>query len=134
VARGLLSGLGVRAGVALPDPPVRGDRLACLSVTAVVDSARHEWAEGHRRFLAAARDPAVADRLYAHLELVLGDLRRRTGSAFTLAELAGEHAEAERWIRGLLEEHAADGWATTLTTVQAAAFHLASRSATDYEA
>ena len=99
----------------------------------VLESARQEWAEGHRRFEAASSDPARYERMLEELGLVLEQLRRRVGQTFGLDELAGAYADADRWIREALLEHgAAPGWPARLATVQDAAFHLYSRGAVDY--
>lgn len=103
-----------------------------LVMTATVDSARHDWAEGYRRFGELERRAGGADTLRRGLDLVLDGLRRRLGGAFSLAELAETYADAERWVRAAFEEHLPPGWAADLTTVEDAAFHLFSRSARDY--
>ena len=98
-----------------------------------VDGARRDWADGYRRFVDQARDPASADRLHRQLDLVTEELRKRVGQTFTLAELAGAYPGAERWSREVIEERAATpGWPRTLALVGDAAFHLYSRGAVDY--
>jgi hypothetical protein len=102
-------------------------------VTSAVEHARQEWEEGHRRLVDEARDPARADALYAQLEAVLDELRRRVGETFSLEELARAYATADDWTREAVAEHAAGpGWPRTLSTVEAAAFHLYARGAVDY--
>lgn len=101
-------------------------------VTATIDSARQEWAEGHRRFTRLAHEPGEGERLHRALELVVDGLRRRLGSTFTVEELAAVYVDAEAWIRSAFEEQLEPGWAARLTTVADAAFHLYSRSALDY--
>src|SRR5205085_4644058 len=54
----------------------------------VLDSVRQEWEEGNRRFEELARDRALRPRLFAQLEIVTDELRKRVGQTFTLAELA----------------------------------------------
>lgn len=102
---------------------------------AEVESARRDWEDGHRRLLDEARgQPAAADRLHAQVDAVLAELRRRVGGTFTLRELAGAYAGAERWSRDVVAEHApAPGWPRTHALVEAAAFHLYARAAQDYE-
>lgn len=96
---------------------------------AEVESARREWAEGHRRLL-DERD----ERLLAQVDVVAAELRRRVGGTFTLRELAEAYAGAERWSRAVVAEHApAPGWPRTLSLVEAAAFHQYARGAQDYE-
>jgi hypothetical protein len=102
-------------------------------VTAVVESARRDWDEGHRRLLDAAREQAAASRLYPQVEAVTDALRRRIGGTFTVAELAAVYATSEPWARDALAEQGAPGWPRTLTMVVDAAFHLVSRGASDYE-
>lgn len=101
---------------------------------AAIESARREWADGHRRLLAESRDPAVRERLHAQVEAVGAELRRRVGGVYTLAELAVEYGRAESWSRQAVAAQApAPGWAGTLAMVEAAAFHLFARGAVDYE-
>jgi hypothetical protein len=102
-------------------------------VSFAVDHARQEWEEGHRRFHAEARDRARADVLYAQLEAVLAELRRRVGETFTLEELARAYASADDWSRDAVAERTpVPGWVRTVSTVEAAAFHLYARGAVDY--
>jgi hypothetical protein len=99
---------------------------------AELDSARREWEDGHRRLLAEA-DMRARDQLLLQVDAVVAELRRRVGATFTLAELAGAYAGADRWSREIVAEQApAPGWPRTLALVEAAAFHLYARGATDY--
>lgn len=99
-----------------------------------VASARREWEEGSRRLEPALRDPLRAARLHAQVDALVDELRRRLGSTFTLAELAGAYAGAERWAREVVGERApAPGWPQTLALVEDAAFHEYARGAVDYE-
>jgi ferric-dicitrate binding protein FerR (iron transport regulator) len=105
-----------------------------VPMSATVASARQDWEEGYRRFQEQARDPARAHLLYEQLEAITGELRRRIGGAFTLAELAAAYAGAERWSRVAVADRApAPGWARTLAVVEDSAFHLYSRGAVDFE-
>jgi hypothetical protein len=98
-----------------------------------VASVRSEWEQGYARLLEEARDPARAERLYAQVEAVTAELRRRVGSTFTLPELTRAYADSERWIREAVAEYAATpGWPRALSIVGDAAFHLYSRGAADY--
>jgi hypothetical protein len=100
---------------------------------AEVESARRDWAEGHRRLLEQARDPRERERLLAQVDAVGAELRRRVGGTFTLRELAGTYVGAEQWSRSVVAEQApAPGWPRTLSLVEAAAFHLYARGAQDY--
>ena len=72
---------------------------------------------------AASRDPGP-EGLYALVDAVSAELRRRVGGTFTLAELAAAYAGAERWSRAVVSEQApAPGWPRLLSLVEAAAFH-----------
>ena len=100
---------------------------------AEVESARREWAEGHRRLLAQASDTRERERLLAQVDAVAAELRRRVGGVFTLRELAAAYARAEEWSRAVVAEQApAPGWPRTLSLVEAAAFHQYARGAQDY--
>jgi hypothetical protein len=68
-------------------------------VAPVLEAVRREWEDGYRRFEAASRDPVVADRLNAQLEVVTGELRKRIGQTFTLEELAVVYERADEWAR-----------------------------------
>ncbi len=99
----------------------------------VLETTRREWEEGHRRLQAATGDRPRYERMLAELELVLEQLRRRVGQTFTLDELAGAYADADRWAQETLAERdPGPGWPARLATVQDAAFHLYSRGAVDY--
>ena len=100
---------------------------------AEVESARREWAEGHRRLIEQARDEATGERLLAQVDVVAAELRRRVGGVFTLRELAAAYARSDEWSRAVVSEQApAPGWPRTLSLVEAAAFHLYARGAQDY--
>jgi hypothetical protein len=101
--------------------------------TPELESARHDWGDAYRRFEREAREPRRAEALRLQLSVVLDELRKRIGSTFTLRELAAEYTRADDWVRQVVSERAAtSGWASTLTLVQGAAFHLYARSAVDY--
>jgi len=101
---------------------------------AEVESARREWADGHRRLLEEARDASQRDRLFEQVEAVGAELRRRVGGTFTLAELTRAYAGAEAWSREVVSQRApAPGWPRTLSLVEATAFHLYARGAVDYK-
>jgi hypothetical protein len=103
-------------------------------VSSDVDSARRDWESGFRLLLAGAADPVQGERLYAQVEVVAAELRKRIGATFTLTELADLYAGSERWVREAIGEHAATpGWARTAATAGDAAFHLYARGAQDYE-
>ena len=99
-----------------------------------VSIARHEWQEGSRRLEAARDDAPRYGQLLGFLSILLAELRRRVGQAYTLEELAAAYADSERWAREVLQERAeSPGWPRDLTTVLAAAFDAYQRGAVDYE-
>jgi hypothetical protein len=101
---------------------------------AEIESARREWQDGYRRLEEQSRDRVTGERLLAQVEVVTDELRRRVGGTFTLAELTRAYAEAEGWSRAAVAERAAlPGWPRTLSIVEASAFYVYSRGASDYE-
>ena len=106
--------------------------LAPVSVD--VDSARREWASGHRRFVEATRDPLAAERLHRQVEVLFAELRRRVGGTFTTTELAREYPQADGWGREAIELRApSSGWSRTFSLSLDEAFYLYGRGAQDYE-
>lgn len=102
-------------------------------MAADVESARRDWEDAHRSLELEARDPLREERLHLQLEVVFDELRKRVGSRFTLAELAGAYRESDAWVRSAVGERAATpGWTRTLSVVEGAAFHVYSRGAQDY--
>jgi hypothetical protein len=103
-------------------------------VSVVVETARAEWEEGHRRLEELAGDRRRHRQLLEQVEAVLDELAKRVGATFTLAELARAYADADGWVREVVAERAASpGWPRTLTIVENAAFHVYQRGAVDYE-
>jgi|SRR5687768_5625622 len=103
-----------------------------VASAAELESARREWEDGHSR-LHALGDARTREQLLAQVDAVLTELRRRVGATFTLAELAGAYAGADRWSRAAVAElEPPPGWPRSLALVEAAAFHLYARGATDY--
>jgi hypothetical protein len=99
-----------------------------------VEGARRDWAEGNRRFVQEASDPARAEVLHEQLDVVTNELRRRVGATFTLAELADAYGGAEGWLLTVVGERArSNGWARTASLAADAAFHAYSRGAQDYD-
>jgi hypothetical protein len=92
-----------------------------------VESARQEWEEGYRRLQRESEDRARYLQLMDQVDAVRDELRRRTGQTFTLADLDGAYRGADSWVRELAVEP------RSLALVAAAAFHLYSRGATDYD-
>jgi len=94
---------------------------------------RHEWDEGYRRLERERADPRRYRRLVAQVEVVIAELRKQIGQTYTLAELANEYRDAERWARHAVEERAPSStWPRDLSLVLAAAFHSYQRGASDY--
>lgn len=103
-----------------------------MSDPAVV-SARVDWAEGRRRFDHDVRDRQRAEPLHRQLEAVSGEIRRRLGDTYTLAELAALYADSEQWARVAVGGGTvAGGPGESLAFVVDAAFQLASINAIDY--
>jgi hypothetical protein len=102
-------------------------------MSTALEGARRDWEDGNRRFELASRDEAQAERLRGQLELVLGELRRRVGSTFTLSKLSEAYAGSDAWILQVVEEHApTPGWARSVSMVGDAAFYVYARGAVDY--
>lgn len=102
-------------------------------MTASVTSARRDWAQGYRAFLAQTEDAGAGERLHVQLEVLTDEIRRRIGSTFTLEELTEAYVTSERWGREALAERAPlTGWERTLSLSLDAAFHLYSRGAQDF--
>ena len=108
--------------------------LVSIARMTTVEGARREWAEGDRRFVREASDPARAEMLHRQLDVVTDELRRRVGGTFTLEELADAYSGAEGWLLTVVGERAPSrGWARTASIAGDAAFHAYSRGAQDYE-
>lgn len=105
--------------------------LACAPVA--IDTLRVNWARAYRE-LEAATPPRRQRQLFAAMNAVTDDLRRRVGQTFTFAELLHAYESVERWGREAVAEQATyDGWARDLALVEDAAFHAYARGAVDYE-
>lgn len=92
-----------------------------------LDNALFEWNEGERGLSAAPA--AQRTRLDRALRLVQGELRRRLGGAFTMAELADLYGDGVDWAWTLAE---AEGAGTYSSNVVDAAFGRYVRGATDW--
>jgi hypothetical protein len=102
-------------------------------VTGALDGARRDWEDGYRRFELERRVEPTGERLQLQFDVVSGELRRRVGGTFTLAELAAVYATSDGWIRQAIEEYAATPqWVRSVATVGDAAFHVYARGALDY--
>ncbi|HEU5066552.1 MAG TPA: hypothetical protein VFT86_11890 [Gaiellaceae bacterium] len=95
-----------------------------------VESARQQWAAGHRRLSDQAAERNLYLRLLEQVGLVLDELNRRVGQTFTLAELAEAYVDADRWLLDVLGSGL--GGVTDLALVGDAAFHVYARGAVDY--
>jgi hypothetical protein len=103
-------------------------------VSAAVEIARHEWAEGYRRLQRERGDPRRYRTLHAQVDAITAQLRRRIGADFTVAELAAEHRGADAWVLAAVAElPPAAQWPPGIAIATDAAFHLYARSARDYE-
>lgn len=101
-------------------------------MAAVLEHARQEWQEGHRRLQALSGDTALYRRLLDQVEVVTAELRRRVGQTFTLAELADVYRTADAWGWEVLAPRTRSADLAHTATVEDAAFHLYSRGAVDY--
>lgn len=98
-----------------------------------LDLVRHEWEDGQRRLEAERGDPRRYRQLLDQVDVVTGELRRRVGGTFTLAELAAAYRDADSWARQAVADRApGPGWPRDLSLVLAAAFHAYQRGAFDY--
>ena len=98
-----------------------------------VELVRREWEEGYRRLLDQTRGTKDPEALFAQVEAVTEELRKRIGETFTLAQLADMYSGAEDWSRDAVAEHApVPGWPRTASMAADAAFHLYARGAVDY--
>jgi hypothetical protein len=98
-----------------------------------LDLVRHEWEDGQRRLDAERGDPRRYRGLLDQVDVVTGELRRRVGGTFTLAELAAAYRDADSWARQAVADRApGPGWPRDLSLVLAAAFHAYQRGASDY--
>jgi len=86
-----------------------------------IENALFQWEEGEHRLRDREDDRAV--------RLVVEELRRRLGGAFTLQELAEFYGEGTDWITDHLLRRF-DG--TDITAVVNAGFFRYARAATDY--
>ena len=94
-----------------------------------VENARLQWEEGYRRLNEHASDRPIYLHLLAQVDVLIGELNRRVGQTFTLADLAAAYDDADRWLLEVLPPGAG---AVQLGLVEDAAFHLYARGAVDY--
>ena len=98
-----------------------------------VELARQQWDDGRRRVERAQPGSQESARLGAQVDLVVGELRRRLGQSFTLAELADVYVDAVEWARDALYDALPEGAPPPDTSVVTdAAFQQYARGAVDY--
>ncbi len=101
-------------------------------MTAAVELALLEWAEGTRRLASlelTTRRRYVVELLVDELD---AEIVRRVGQSFDLARLASVYASSEPWCRDVAERVTDEPWAYDLSVVQPAAFARVARDAIDY--
>ena len=87
----------------------------------------YQWQDGERRVRGA--EPRDQGRIEGATGAVLGELRRRLGSSFTIGELAELYAEGVEWAEDVA--HSAQGGTDSVAAVDAA-FGRYAREASDY--
>ena len=92
-----------------------------------IENALFQWEEGEARIRDA--EPAEARELDRAARVVVGELRRRLGGAFTLGELADLYGGGTDWVRDEVQRRFHD---VQMTTAVDAGFLRYARSATDY--
>ena len=92
-----------------------------------IENALFQWEEGEARIRDASG--GEAHDLERAARLVVEELRRRLGGAFTLGELADLYGEGTDWVRDEVQGQFAD--VQTSTAVDAGFLRYA-RSASDY--
>jgi hypothetical protein len=98
------------------------------------DAVRVEWQRGHTELEAQKDDQRRYRRLLAAVDAVSAALRARVGLTFSLRELVDAYADADRWGRAAVSEHAPyEGWPRDLAVVIDASFHVYARGAADFE-
>ncbi len=101
-------------------------------MTAAVELALLEWAEGTRRLASlelTTRRRYVVELLVEELD---AEIVRRVGQSFDLARLAAVYASSEPWCRDVAQRVTEEPWAYDLSVVQPAAFARVARDAIDY--
>ncbi|HEY3764345.1 MAG TPA: hypothetical protein VGL44_04245 [Gaiellales bacterium] len=102
------------------------------AVTAAVELALLEWAEGARRMAQlelTTRRRYVVELLVEELD---AEIVRRVGQTFDLARLAAVYDSSEPWARDVAQRVTDEPWAYDLSIVQPAAFARVARNAIDY--
>lgn len=105
-----------------------------MASEAAVEIARTEWRDGEQQLESESRSGPRYRAMIDQVDVIVGELRRRVGQTFTLADLAAAYADAERWSGEALEDAGSPPWwPRTHTVVQAAAFGRYARGAVDYQ-
>jgi hypothetical protein len=101
----------------------------------MLETARLQWDDGRRRLDGERREPVRYRQLTALVDVVVGELRRRLGGTFTLAELALAYDRSEDWVREAVLQAtppAAKAGLHDAALIQDAAFAAYARGAVDY--
>jgi hypothetical protein len=101
----------------------------------MLETARQQWDEGLRRLDRVGAETARGRHLWLLVEAVVGELRRRVGQTFTLADLARAYDGAEDWVRDVVIDAAppkSRAGIRDVALVQDAAFAHYARGASDY--
>jgi hypothetical protein len=101
-------------------------------MSAAVEVALQEWAEGTRRLAALEVTAARRTVIHAVVAEIAAEVQRRVGQTFTLAELAAEYGGAAGWSLDIAQRVSPQPWAHDLAIVQDAAFARVARNAIDY--
>lgn len=102
-------------------------------MTGKVEIARQQWERSYRELAQAPGRDGIDGRVLEQIEMVEGELRRRLGGPFTLAELAEVYDGSGRWTFEVIAERCGrPGWPRSASTAADAAFHLYARGARDY--
>jgi len=104
-----------------------------LPVTAAVQVALLQWANGDRQLRGIALTRARADTVDRLVAEIVAELHRRVGHTFELEQLAEVYDDSAGWCRALVQRLAPeDVWAQDMAMVEDAAFHRFARNAIDY--
>ena len=102
-------------------------------MAAPLDNTIFQWEEGYRRLEAARSDPSAYRALGQVVVAVEDELRKRLGSSFTIAELAGVYRRDIDWDLELaMRQVPPESAAWDSSTVVDAAFYLYMREANDF--
>ncbi len=102
----------------------------------MLETARHQWAEGARRLESERAEATRYRQLASLVDAVTDELRRRVGQTFTLDELANAYDVAEDWVRDVVLREApprSRAGVRDVALVQDAAFARYALGASDYE-